>query len=369
MSAADLSEIRCVLVTGGAGFIGSHTVLELLLRGVDVTVLDSLVNSSEEALRRVRALVAAAAAEAAAAGRAAPGALEFERLDLLDARALDAAVARRRFDAVIHFAALKAVGESVAKPLAYYRNNVGSLLNLLESCAAHGIDRIVFSSSATVYGATAAPPMREEDEVGRDILNPYGATKFMAERILRDYCAARPQAQVACLRYFNPVGAHPSGRIGEDPRGVPSNLVPYIQRVAAGRLERLTVHGGDWEDSPDGTAQRDYLHVVDLALGHIAALRWLGTLPAGRSAFEAVNLGTGSAVSVMQMLRAYERACGRALPFTVGPRRAGDAGSVWADASKAKALFGWVATKTLDDMVVDSWRWASMNPDGYGDSS
>ena len=344
-----------VLVTGGAGFIGSHTCVELLQGGSDVVVLDNLSNSSAEALERVRELAPSRPA----------GALQFLELDLLDAAALGAAVKRLGpFDSVIHFAAFKAVGESVARPLDYYRNNLGTLINVLQACTDHGVPSIVFSSSATVYGAHATPPMRETDPTGSGILNPYGFTKFMAEQILRDYCVARPAFRVANLRYFNPVGAHPSGRIGEDPAGIPNNLLPYIQRVASGRLPLLTIHGGDWEGSPDGTAQRDYLHVVDLALGHVAALKWLSTLTAG--AFESINLGTGTSVSVLEMVHAYERASGRAIPHVVGPRRQGDAGCVFADAAKAKALLGWVATKSLDDMCADSWRWTSANPDGYG---
>jgi len=350
---------RRVLVTGGAGFIGSHTCLELVLRGLDVVVVDSLANAKEEALRRVRRLAAEATAAPA-------GALDFVKLDVLDAAALGAAVRERGpFDACIHFAALKAVGESVAKPLEYYRVNIGVLLAILQACADGGVDNFVFSSSATVYGAKAAPPMHEAMPVDMDaILNPYGATKAMAERILQDFSRARPTLRVACLRYFNPVGAHPSGLLGEDPNSMPNNLVPFIERVAAGRLPRLTVHGGDYA-TPDGSAERDYLHVVDLALGHCAAIDWLSSLPPGAGRFEAINLGTGRGVSVLEMLRAYERACGRALDFVVGPRREGDAARVWADASKAQALLGWRAERSLDDMCADSWRWCSKNPRGY----
>ena len=276
--------------------------------------------------------------------------------------------ARGPFDAMIHFAALKSVGESVSQPLEYYSTNLGCLLNALRACDEAGVRNFVFSSSATVYGAAAAPPMRETDPVDyANILNPYGATKAMAERVLADFARARPLLKVACLRYFNPVGAHPSGALGEDPRGTPNNLLPYIERVATGRLPRLTVHGGDYqaEGCADGSAQRDYLHVVDLALGHVAALDWLFSLGEARGAFEAVNLGTGRPVSVLEMLRAYERACGKALDFAVGPRREGDAARVWADAGKARRLFGWEAKKSLDDMCADSWRWVSENPRGY----
>jgi UDP-glucose 4-epimerase len=348
---------RRVLVSGGAGYIGSHTCLELVLRGLDVVVLDSLANSKEESLRRVRRLAAKAEAT---------GSVNFSHLDLLDAAALGAAVrAHGPFDACIHFAALKAVGESVARPLEYYRTNIGALVGILQACADAGIEDFVFSSSATVYGARAEPPMHERlPVVFDDILNPYGATKAMAERILHDFSRSRPTFRIACLRYFNPVGAHPSGLMGEDPNSTPNNLVPFIERVAAGRLPRLTVHGGDYA-TPDGTAERDYLHVVDLALGHVAAIDWLARLAPGAGTFEAINLGTGRPASVLQMLAAYERACGRKLDFVIGPRREGDAARVWADASKARELLGWTASRTLEDMCADSWRWCSTNPRGY----
>ena len=354
------SEKISILVTGGAGFIGSHTCLELLIRGYDVLVLDSLINSNEESLRRVRKIAAGECGNKC-------GTLAFVKLDLLDTQLLDSTLqSYGPFRSVIHFAALKSVGESVSKPLDYYANNLQALTNVLRACAKHKIDNIVFSSSATVYGAVAKSPMKETTTpVGQNILNPYGQTKFMAEVILKDFAQANPKARIACLRYFNPVGAHVSGEIGEDPLGVPTNLVPYIARVASGRLPVLTIYGNDYEGSEDGTARRDYIHVVDLALGHIAAIKWLDSIPENTGSFEAVNIGTGNAISVLEMVRAYEKASGKEIKFEVGPRRVGDAGAVWADATKAKTLFGWEAKHTLDDMAADSWRWVSRNPSGY----
>jgi len=354
------SEKVSILVTGGAGFIGSHTCLELLVRGFDVLVIDSLINSNEESLRRVRRLAAGECGKTC-------GTLAFVKLDLLDAERLDSTLqSYGPFRSVIHFAALKSVGESVSRPLDYYANNLQALTNVLRACTKHKIENIVFSSSATVYGAVAKSPMREmATPVGQNILNPYGQTKFMAEVILKDFAQANPKARIACLRYFNPVGAHASGEIGEDPLGIPTNLVPYIARVASGRLPSLTIYGNDYEGSEDGTARRDYIHVVDLALGHIAALKWLDSIPEDTGAFEAVNIGTGNAISVLEMVRAYEKASGKEIKFEVGPRRVGDAGAVWADATKAKTLFSWEATHTLDDMAADSWRWVSKNPSGY----
>lgn len=334
-----------VLLTGGAGYIGSHTCVELLQAGYEIVVADSLVNSSREALHRVERIT----------GKAVP----FRKVDLCDAAALEALFAQfPDIDMVIHFAGLKAVGESVQKPLEYYANNLGSTLNLLGAMARHGVKNLVFSSSAVVYGEGPVP-VREDSPTG-DTTNPYGTTKWFAERILSDCCAADPGLNVALLRYFNPIGAHPSGLIGEDPNGIPNNLVPYIAQVAAGKLERLHIYGGDYP-TPDGTGVRDYIHVVDLAKGHVAALEKLkkgcGLL--------VCNLGSGRGYSVLEVLRAYEKAVGRPIPYTVEPRRPGDVAASWADTSRAWEELGWKAELSLDDMCASSWNWQKQNPNGY----
>ncbi len=332
-----------VLVTGGAGYIGSHTVVALLEAGHDVLIVDDLSNSSPEAVRRVGEL----------AGRE-PG---FVEANVRDAEALDAAFAAFCPDAVIHFAGWKAVGESTQVPLTYYRENLGSTLTLLETMAAHGCHQLVFSSSATVYGSSE-PPFAEDAPTGAT--NPYGWTKWMIEQILADVSAADPTLSVAVLRYFNPIGAHSSGRIGEDPQGIPNNLLPFVAQVAAGRRERLSVFGDDY-DTPDGTGVRDYIHVVDLAAGHLAAL----DATAGRPGYRIWNLGTGQGTSVLEVVRAFERASGVTIPFTIVPRRPGDVARSFADPAKAQAELGWSATRGIDEMCADTYRWQAGNPDGY----
>jgi UDP-glucose 4-epimerase len=333
-----------ILVTGGAGYIGSHTVVELLQAGCEVVVLDSLVNASRESLVRVEAIT----------GRPAPLVVGDIRDEALLARLL----AGQRFDAVIHFAGLKAVGESVEKPLAYYDANVAGTTTLLRCLDAAGVRRIVFSSSATVYGDPESVPIREDARTGPT--NPYGRTKWMIEFILRDLAAADPRWSVGILRYFNPVGAHPSGRIGEDPRGIPNNLMPFVAQVAVGRRERLSVFGGDWP-TPDGTGVRDYIHVVDLARGHLAALRRVLDAPGEWT----VNLGTGNGYSVLEMIAAFERASGRPVAHAIVGRRPGDIASCYADPAKAEAMLGWRASLGIDAMCEDAWRWQRDNPDGY----
>lgn len=333
------------LVTGGAGFIGSHTCLELLAAGHDVTVVDNLDNSSEESLRRVQALT----------GRAP----DFHRVDLRDAPALRAVFAGRRFDAVIHFAGLKAVGESGRIPVRYYDNNITGTLELLKAMEEHGCRRLVFSSSATVYGDPARVPITEDFPL--TATNPYGRTKLFIEEILRDLCAADPRWTCVLLRYFNPIGAHPSGRIGEDPRGLPNNLMPYVMQVAVGRLAELSVYGNDYP-TPDGTGVRDYIHVVDLALGHLAALDRLD----GLQGCVPVNLGTGRGYSVLEMVAAAAKASGRPVPYRVVARRPGDVATCFADPARASQLLGWQARRGIDEMCADHWRWQSTNPDGYG---
>jgi len=336
---------QTILVTGGAGYIGSHTCVELLAAGHRLVCVDNLANSSRRAVERVEEL----------AGRA----VEFHEVDLLDGRALDEVFAGRRVDAVIHFAGFKAVGEGQAQPRRYYHNNVTGTLELLDCMERHAVGDLVFSSSATVYGRAPAP-LREDAPIGAE--GVYGRTKEMIERILRDVAAARPEWRVVLLRYFNPVGAHESGRIGEDPRGIPDNLVPYIMQVAVGRLDRLQVFGDDY-DTPDGTGVRDYIHVVDLARGHLAALNALPKLEGCR----AYNLGTGAGYSVLDMVKAAERAVGKPIPYEVTDRRPGDLAVSYADPSRAHEELGWRAEKTLDDMCADAWRWQSANPNGYAE--
>jgi len=331
-------------VTGGAGYIGSHACVELLAHGYDVTVVDNLSNSSEESLRRVQEI----------AGRP----LAFHRADLLDAAALEAVFKAGRFHAVLHFAGLKAVGESGEIPLRYYTNNVTGTLVLLETMKRHGVRDLVFSSSATVYGEPERLPLTEDSRLGPQ--NPYGRTKLMIEEICRDLAAAEKGWRIILLRYFNPVGAHPGGRIGEDPRGIPNNLVPYVLQVAVGRLPKLKVFGADWP-TPDGTGVRDYIHVVDLVLGHLAAL---DALPRTQGC-AAYNLGTGTGYSVLEMVRAVEAASGRKVPFEITGRRPGDIAACWADPARAAEALSWRATRGLAEMCADSWRWQSGNPNGY----
>jgi len=333
-----------VLLTGATGYIASHTWLALLAAGYRVVGLDNFSNSSPRVLERLARL----------SGQAP----RFERADVNDAAALEEVFARHRPDAVVHFAAFKAVGESAEQPLAYYRNNVGGLLGTLEAMRRHGCSRIVFSSSATVYGMPQSLPLREDAPLSA--LNPYGATKLMGETILRDLGAADPQWQTAALRYFNPVGAHESGLIGEDPRGIPNNLMPYVAQVAVGRRERVQVFGGDYA-TPDGTGVRDYIHVLDLAEGHVAALRFL----LGGHESITVNLGTGRGYSVLELVRAYEQASGRPIPYAIVARRPGDAAANYADPSLARERLGWVARHDLQRMCEDSWRWQRMNPQGF----
>lgn len=335
-----------VLVTGGAGYIGSHTVLELLQAGSDVVVLDNLCNSSVESLRRVEAI----------AGRRPV----FVEGDVRDAVLLARVFGSEPIDAVIHFAGLKAVGESVEKPLDYYDNNVGGTVALCRAMAEAGVFRIVFSSSATVYGEPDVVPYHEELPTGLPT-NPYGRSKLMVEEVLGDLARSDGRWAVGLLRYFNPVGAHESGRIGEDPRGIPNNLLPYIAQVAVGRLEQLSVFGGDYP-TRDGTGVRDYIHVVDLARGHLAALEYL----ADRTGVFTWNIGTGQGYSVLEMVRAFERASGRAVPYEIVARRPGDIAECWSDPSKAERELGWKAERGLEQMMADTWRWQSMNPEGYG---
>lgn len=332
-----------VLLTGGAGYIGSHTAVVLIEAGHDVVALDDLSNASPESLRRASRLT----------GREIP----LVAGDASDRALVGQVIAEHRIEAVIHFAGRKAVGESVAEPLSYYRVNLGSAIATLEAMADHGVRRFVFSSSATVYEQPGAD-LREDAPVGIDLANPYGRTKAMIEAIITDAAAADPALEVAVLRYFNPIGAHPSGEMGEDPAGIPNNLMPYIAQVAAGERERLRIFGDDYPTA-DGTGVRDYIHVLDLAAGHLAALESLepGVLTA--------NLGTGRGASVFEALRAFEAAVGRELPYEVVARRPGDAAVSTADPSLAHERLGWRATRTLDDAAADAWRWQSANPRGY----
>ena len=334
-----------ILVTGGAGYIGSHTCLELLNQGHEVVVADNLCNSCEESLNRVKELT----------GKD----LTFYKVDMLDKEGLDRMFDQEKIDAVIHFAGLKAVGESVAKPLEYYHNNITGTLNLCDSMRNHGVKKIIFSSSATVYGDPAFVPITEDCPKGK-ITNPYGQTKSMLEQVLTDLHVADPEWNVILLRYFNPVGAHESGRIGEDPTGIPNNLTPYITQVAVGKLKEVNVFGNDY-DTPDGTGVRDYIHVMDLAVGHVKALKKFEDKPD----VYIYNLGTGKGYSVLDVVKAYEKACGKEIKYEIKPRRPGDIATCYADATKAKEELGWVAERGIEEMCADSWRWQSMNPDGY----
>lgn len=333
-----------ILLTGATGYIASHTWLALHEAGFDVLGVDNFSNSSPRVLERLRELSARP--------------VVFERADVGDAAALDALLARHRVDAAIHFAALKAVGESTERPLAYYANNLGGLLNTCRALQQHGVRRFVFSSSATVYGTPERLPITEDAALSAT--NPYGQSKLMGEQILRDLGIADPAWQTACLRYFNPVGAHESGRIGEDPRGTPNNLMPYVAQVAVGRRDALSVFGNDYP-TPDGTGVRDYIHVLDLAEGHVAALRRLLDQPGSLT----VNLGTGRGSSVLELVRAYAAASGREIPYRVVGRRSGDVAACWADPTRAAQLLGWRTRHDLARMCEDSWRWQRLNPNGF----
>ena len=335
-----------ILVTGGAGYVGSHTVVALLEAGHEVTVVDNLSNAKRESLRRVGEIT----------GRE----VSLHTVDLLDTDALGRVFDDARPEAVVHFAGLKAVGESVAQPARYYRNNVSGTLELVRAMDSSDCRTIVFSSSATVYGDPQSVPVDEGAPLSGT--NPYGWSKLMVEKVLTDVAGADDRWKVALLRYFNPVGAHASGRIGEDPQGIPNNLVPFIAQVAVGLRERLAVFGNDYP-TPDGTGVRDYVHVVDLAEGHLAALEFL----AAKGGCSAWNLGTGRGSSVLEVVAAFARASGREIPYEIQPRRPGDVAASYADPSLARADLGWTAARTIDDMCVDTWRWQSANPDGYPD--
>lgn len=337
-----------ILVTGGAGYIGSHTCIELLNAGYDVVVVDNLYNSSEKALERVKEI----------AGKS----VKFYKDDICDKAAMDKIFETEKdVAAVIHFAGLKAVGESVEKPMEYYQNNIAGTLTLCESMREHGVKNIIFSSSATVYGDPAMIPITEECPKGM-CTNPYGWTKWMLEQILTDIQKADPEWNVILLRYFNPIGAHPSGKIGEDPKGIPNNLLPYVAQVAIGKLECLGVFGDDY-DTPDGTGVRDYIHVVDLAAGHVKAVEKLKAKE-GVSIF---NLGTGNGYSVLQIVHAFEKACGHPIKYAIKPRRAGDIAMCYCAPAKADKELGWKAQYGIDDMCAHSWNWQTQNPNGYND--
>ena len=335
-----------ILVTGGAGYIGSHTCVELLEAGYDVVVVDNLYNASEKSLERVKEIT----------GKE----VTFYQADIRDKEALDQIFDKEKdVEAVIHFAGLKAVGESVAKPMEYYENNIAGTLNLCGVMRNHGVKNIIFSSSATVYGDPAFVPITEECPKGT-CTNPYGWTKWMLEQILMDIQKADPQWNVILLRYFNPIGAHKSGKIGEDPKGIPNNLLPYVAQVAIGKLECLGVFGDDY-DTPDGTGVRDYIHLVDLAVGHVKAVKKL----ADKEGVSIYNLGTGHGYSVLEVVKAFEKACGHPINYEIKPRRAGDIATCYCDPAKAKAELGWEAAYGIEEMCADSWRWQSQNPDGY----
>lgn len=334
-----------ILVTGGAGYIGSHTCIELLNEGYEVVVVDNLCNSSTESLKRVEEIT----------GKT----VKFYEADILDKEALEKIFAAEKIESVIHFAGLKAVGESVQKPLEYYHNNITGTLVLCDVMRNHGVKNIVFSSSATIYGDPAFIPITEECPKGI-CTNPYGWTKHMLEQVLTDLHTSDPEWNVVLLRYFNPIGAHKSGKIGEDPKGIPNNLMPYVTQVAVGKLKCLGVFGNDY-DTPDGTGVRDYIHVVDLALGHVKAIKKLED----KEGVSIYNLGTGNGYSVLQMVKAMEKACGHEIPYEIKPRREGDIATCYADPAKAKRELGWEAKRGLEEMCEDSWRWQSQNPNGY----
>ena len=333
-----------ILLTGATGFIASHTWLALLAAGYRVIGVDNFCNSSPEVLVRLKTLSGVTP--------------NFVQADVCDTAAVDAVFAREPIDAVVHFAAFKAVGESTSKPLAYYANNLNGLLTVCQAMERHGCKALVFSSSATVYGKPESLPIREDAALSAT--NPYGATKLMSETVLRDLQAADPAWAIATLRYFNPVGAHESGLIGEDPSGIPNNVMPFISQVAVGKRARLSIFGNDY-DTVDGTGVRDFIHVSDLAEGHVSALRYL---LAGKGSIVA-NLGTGHGSSVLELVRTFEQASGRSVPFEIAPRRAGDIGACYADPTRANQLLGWRATRDLQTMCADSWRWQNLNPNGF----
>lgn len=336
-----------VLVTGGAGYIGSHTVVELQNAGYDVTVVDNLSNSSVRSISRIEAIT----------GKKVP----FYQVDILNREGLNYIFEHEKIDACIHFAGLKAVGESIHKPWEYYENNVAGTLTLIDVMRKHQVKNIIFSSSATVYGDPAIIPITEECPKGQ-CTNPYGWTKSMLEQILADVQKADPEWNVTLLRYFNPIGAHKSGTMGENPNGIPNNLMPYITQVAVGKLKQLTIYGNDY-DTPDGTGIRDYIHVVDLAAGHVKALERINM----KKGLEIFNLGTGIGYSVLDIVKNFEKATGVDIPYIIGPRRPGDIATCYSDASKAKELLGWTAKNGIEEMCADSWRWQSQNPNGYED--
>ena len=333
-----------ILVTGGAGYIGSHTIIELIKNNHKVIVADNLSNSSRESIARVEKITNSQ--------------IPFYEIDIRDIKSLEDIFQNNPIDAVIHFAGLKAVGESVAKPLEYYENNIDSTLCLLKTMRKFSVKKLIFSSSATVYGTPSELPLTETSRVGVGITNPYGQTKFMIEQILSDLAHADPSFEITALRYFNPIGAHESGLIGEDPNGRPNNLLPYISQVAIGKLEKVNVFGNDYE-TPDGTGVRDYIHVVDLARGHVAAINHM------KPGFETYNLGTGIGVSVLELISAFSKASGKEIPYEIAPRRSGDIATCYASSTKANKELGWKAEKTINDACADSWHWQSQNPNGY----
>ena len=334
-----------VLTTGGAGFIGSHTCVELLREGCDVVIADNLYNASEQVLDRI--------------GQVAGKQARFYNIDVADRAALSDLFDQEDIDAVIHFAGYKAVGESVEKPLEYYTNNLNSTLTLCDVMRAHGCKKIIFSSSSTVYGDPAEIPITENCPMG-ERTNPYGESKAMQERILTDLWKSDHEWTVVLLRYFNPIGAHESGLMGEDPKGIPNNLLPYVAQVAVGKLQEIHVFGNDYP-TKDGTGVRDYIHVVDLAKGHVAALKQIDSL----QGVQAFNLGTGTGYTVLEVIDAFSKACGKELPYVIDPRRAGDIAMCYCDPGKAKRVLHWQTEKTIEDMCADSWRWQKNNPDGY----
>ncbi|XP_062575729.1 UDP-glucose 4-epimerase-like [Saccostrea cucullata] len=336
---------RCILVTGGAGFVGTHSVIELIEAGYSVVVLDNLANASMESIKRVEEIT----------GKSIPS----YSVDLLDRTALSDLFSKHKFSSVIHFAGLKAVGESCQLPLLYYKNNIGGTINLLEVMKEKGVKNLIFSSSATVYGSPQYLPIDEKHPVG-GCTNPYGKTKYFIEEILRDLHKAEPDWNIIMLRYFNPVGAHKSGKIGEDPQGIPNNLMPFIAQVAVGKRAELSVYGSDY-DTPDGTGVRDYIHVVDLAQGHVAAQKKIET----NCGCKVYNLGTGKGYSVLEMDKAFEEASGKPIPYKKVDRRPGDVASVYGNADLAKQELGWSATRDLKQMCEDTWRWQSLNPNGF----
>ena len=335
-----------ILVTGGTGFIGSHTVVELISVGKEVVIIDNLSNSRECVLDRIEKITGKRP--------------KFYKADLLDYDAVDKVFSENEIESVIHFAGLKAVGESVAKPLEYYHNNLTGTFNLCRLMVKYGVMKIVFSSSATVYGLPKSVPITEDFPLSTT--NPYGETKLMIERVLSDVCVAYPEFSAAILRYFNPIGAHKSGLIGEDPQGIPNNLLPYVSKVGVGKLECLTVHGSDY-DTPDGTGVRDYIHVVDLAKAHLKALDWTN----GNKGIDYFNIGTGNGYSVLEIVKAYEKASGKTIKYKIGPRRPGDIAECYANPEKALRVLNWKAEMGIEEMCEDLARWQEMNPDGFSE--